>query len=80
MTAFDVFGSSLSKAWEADPDSRAKVYLTWILLISYDPMAPLFVKLALRIDSFVEAGPTTDVKTHTYHFDGEREQCSYLKQ
>jgi len=43
-------------------------------------MAPLFVKLALRIDSFVEAGPTTDVKTHTYHFDGESEQCSYLKQ
>ena len=43
-------------------------------------MAPLFVKLALWIDSFVEAGPTTDVKTHTYRFDGESEQCSYLKQ
>jgi hypothetical protein len=41
---------------------------------------PLFVKLALRIDSFVEAGPTTDVKTHTYRFDGGSEQCSYLKQ
>jgi hypothetical protein len=37
---------------------------------------PLFVKLALRIDSFVEAGPTTDVKTHTYRFDGGSEQCS----
>ena len=43
-------------------------------------MAPLFVKLALRIDSFVEAGLKTDVKTHTYRFDGESEQCSYLKQ
>ena len=41
---------------------------------------PLFVKLALRIDSFVEVGPTTDVKTHTYRLDGESEQCSYLKQ
>ena len=29
---------------------------------------------------YVEAGPTTDVKTHTYRFDGESEQCSYLKQ
>ena len=28
----------------------------------------------------VEAGPTTDVKTHTYRFEGESEQCSYLKQ
>jgi len=36
--------------------------------------------LVLRIDSFVEAGPKTDVKTHTYRFDGESEQCSYLKQ
>ena len=27
-----------------------------------------------------EAGPTTEVKTHTYRFDGESEQCSYLKQ
>ena len=43
-------------------------------------MAPLFVKLALRIDSFVEAGQITGVKTHTYRFDGESEQCSYLKQ
>ena len=25
MTASDVFGSSLIKAWKADPDSRAKV-------------------------------------------------------
>jgi hypothetical protein len=28
----------------------------------------------------MEAGPTTDVKTHTYRFDGGSEQCSYLKQ
>ena len=31
-------------------------------------------------DNYVEAGPTTDVKTHTYRFEGENEQCSYLKQ
>ena len=43
-------------------------------------MAPLFVKLALRIGSFVKAGQITGVKTHTYRFDGESEQCSYLKQ
>ena len=42
--------------------------------------APLFVKLALPTSNYVEAGPTTDVKTHTYRFDGESEQCSYLKQ
>ena len=48
--------------------------------ISYHPMAPLFVKLALWIDSFVEAGQIIGVKTHTYRFDGESEQCSYLKQ
>jgi hypothetical protein len=41
---------------------------------------PLFVKLALPTSNYVEAGPTTDVKTHTYRFDGESEQCSYLKQ
>ena len=28
----------------------------------------------------MEAGPTTDVKTHTYRFEGQNEQCSYLKQ
>ena len=43
-------------------------------------MVPLFVKLALPTSNYVEAGPTTDVKTHTYRFDGESEQCSYLKQ
>jgi len=43
-------------------------------------MVPLFVKLALLTSNYVGAGPTTDVKTHTYRFDGEREQCSYLKQ
>ena len=43
-------------------------------------MAPLFVKLALWIDSFVEAGQIIGVKTHTYRFDAESEQCSYLKQ
>ena len=36
----------------------------------------LFVKLALRIDSFVEAGPTTDAKIHICHFDDENERCS----
>ena len=36
--------------------------------------------LELLEDSFVEVGPTTDVKTHTYRLDGESEQCSYLKQ
>ena len=48
--------------------------------ISYHPIALLFVKLALPTSNYVEAGPTTDVKTHTYRFDGESEQCSYLKQ
>jgi hypothetical protein len=38
------------------------------------------VKLALPTSNYVEAGPTTDVKTHTYRFGGESEQCSYLKQ
>ena len=37
--------------------------------ISYHPMAPLFVKLALLTSNYVGAGPTTDA----------REQCSYLK-
>jgi len=40
----------------------------------------LFVKLALPKSNYVEASPTTDVKTHTYRFDGENEQCSYFKQ
>ena len=48
--------------------------------ISYHLTVPLFVKLALPTSNYVEAGPTTDVKTHTYRFDGESEQCSYLKQ
>ena len=48
--------------------------------ISYHPIALLFVKLALPTSNYVEAAPTTDVKTHTYRFDGESEQCSYLKQ
>ena len=43
-------------------------------------MALLFVKLALWKDSFVEVGQIIGVKTHTYRFDGESEQCSYLKQ
>ena len=43
-------------------------------------MVPLFVKLALRINSFVQAGQIIGVKIHTYRFDGESEQCSYLKQ
>ena len=47
--------------------------------ISYHPIALLFVRLELLTDNYVEAGPTTDVKTHTYRFDGESEQCSYLK-
>ena len=48
--------------------------------ISYHPIALLFVRLELLTDNYVEAGLTTDVKTHTYRFDGESEQCSYLKQ
>ena len=44
--------------------------------ISYHLTVPLFVKLALRIDSFVEAGPTTDAKIRTCHFDDENERCS----
>jgi len=48
--------------------------------ISYHPIALLFVRLELLTDNYVEAGPTTDVKTHTYRFDGESAQCSYLKQ
>ena len=38
------------------------------------------MRLELLTSNYVEAGPTTDVKTHTYRFDGESEQCSYLKQ
>jgi hypothetical protein len=34
----------------------------------------------LLTSNYVEAGPTTDVKTHTYRFEGESEQCSYSKQ
>jgi|GEM_PF-1550552 hypothetical protein len=47
--------------------------------ISYHPMAPLFVKLALLTSNYVGAGPTTDARIHTCRFDGESEQCSYLK-
>jgi len=36
--------------------------------------------LELLTSNYVEAGPTTDVKTHIYRLDGESEQCSYLKQ
>ncbi len=43
-------------------------------------MVPLFVKLALWIDSFMEAGQIIGVKTQTCRFDGESEQCNYLKQ
>ena len=43
-------------------------------------MALLFVKLELLTSNYVEATTTTGVKTHTYRFDGESAQCSYLKQ
>ena len=43
-------------------------------------MAPLFVRLALLIDTFLGADPTTDVRIHTCRFDGGNEQCSVLKQ
>ena len=43
-------------------------------------MVPLFVRLELLTSNYVGVGPTTDVKTHTYRFDGESEQCNYLKQ
>ena len=36
--------------------------------------------LSIGLSNYVEAAPTSDVKTHTYRFDGESEQCSYLKQ
>jgi hypothetical protein len=36
--------------------------------------------LELLTSNYEEVGQTTDVKTHTYRFDGESEQCSYLKQ
>ena len=39
-----------------------------------------FRKIGVADKELLEAGPTIDVKTHTYHFDGESEQCSYLKQ
>jgi hypothetical protein len=48
--------------------------------ISYHPIALLFVRLELLKSNYVGAGLTTDVKTHTYRFGGESEQCSYLKQ
>ena len=43
-------------------------------------MARLFVRLELLTSNYVGVAQTTDVKTHTYRFDGESEQCSYLKQ
>jgi len=43
-------------------------------------MVALFVRLEFLTSNYVGVGPTTDVKTHTYRFDGESEQCSYLKQ
>jgi hypothetical protein len=43
-------------------------------------MVPLFVRLALLTSNYVGAGPTTDARIHTCRFEGESEQCSYLKQ
>jgi len=43
-------------------------------------MASLFVRLALLIDTFSAADPTTDVRTHTCRFDGGNGQCNVLKQ
>ena len=43
--------------------------------ISYRPIEPHFMKLALQIDSFVAVDPTTDVKIRIYHFEGEKGQC-----
>jgi len=36
--------------------------------------------LALLTSNYVEVGQIIGVKTHTYRFDGESKQCSYLKQ
>ena len=41
--------------------------------------ARLFVRLALLIDNYVAAGPTTDAKIRTCHFDDENERCRSLK-
>ena len=46
---------------------------------SYHPMAPLFVRLELLTSNYAAAGQTIGVKIRTCHFDGESEQCSYLK-
>ena len=42
---------------------------------SWRPMGRLFVRLALRADSFVAADPTTDTKIRTCHFDNEKGRC-----
>ena len=39
-----------------------------------------FREIGFLTSNYVEAGPATDIKIHTYRFDGESEQCSYLKQ
>ena len=54
-------------------------HLRFYQRISCHLTLPLSVKLALPKSNYVDACPTTDVKTHTYRFDGETEQFSYLK-
>ena len=52
-------------------------------IITTDKLATygaVFLRLELLTSNYVEEGPTTDVKTRTYRFDGESEQCNYLKQ
>ena len=39
-----------------------------------------FREIGVADSNYVEAGPTTDVKIHTCHFDDENERCSSLKQ
>ena len=46
--------------------------------MSYHHTVLLFEKLALWIDSFVDASQIIGVKTHTYRFDSESEQYSYF--
>jgi hypothetical protein len=43
-------------------------------------MASPFVRIALLINNFLVANPTTDVIIRICRFDGENERCNVLKQ
>lgn len=62
------------KEWETSDHPRLFQQISW------HPMASPFVRIALLINNFLVANPTTDVIIRICRFDGENERCNVLKQ